>query len=439
MNTINEPVAFLVKQADIAALFSEMELQCNEGSAFYRANAGSVADTDIRAVYGELLADQDFLRACRIIAQPDLYVTTRAAGTQGLSETRLHRKKTEGDWAVLIETVEDDGILLTAFPDYRAYLGAWTEDFAGAHDATTANYIPPRVSLEEFLFALHTVDSFRRVSYQNMLDHAFMDRVYIRIPEFNESMANSVKSMDIRWLLPAFMAVTPGIERYRTNLGVENLTMLLNQDFFEEGKLASGEDVLVFGEAGQVMGVEFFHSWLFSCGFEINVAGTGNFQVVERLFIAPTVLTNHFVRLEEAEGGKAMVNHQAYTKEQLEIKLDELFSNAFSMEVAPVRITEKSSPAPSSGAAAVKRDATPSSSPAAVKRDAATSSVVPASKNAENSGGVPRQAKAATQGRPAAPVQTVAPAQAAPKFCRNCGSKINLGVAFCPSCGFKIK
>jgi hypothetical protein len=405
MNTMNEPVAFIVKQADIPALFKEIELSCNEGSYFYRVNAGPVPDTDIRAAYGELLADQDFLRACRIAAQPDLYVTARTAGASGLSETRLHRKKAEGEWAVLTEAVEDGGILITAFPDYGAYLDAWEKDFAGPAVAPAANYIPPTVSLEEFLFVLHTVDSFRRVSYQNMLDHVFTSKAHITIPEFTGSMANSLKSMDIRWLLPSFMAVTPGVERYHTDLNAKHLEVLLTHDFFERGKLASGEDVLVFGEAGQIMGAEFFRSWLLSYGFEINALRPAGFQTLERFFIAPTVLTNHFVRLQDAQNGKATVNHQAYTADQLLTKFGELFGKAFSMDV-------------SADSSALKP----------------VQDTPPAAQAAANSSAPKGDEKSADAG-----LEKAAAAPPSPKFCRNCGSKLSAGAAFCTNCGAKLR
>jgi hypothetical protein len=397
MDTTNESVAFVIKQADIPALFKETGLTSNEGSAFYKAEAGAITDTDVRAVYGELLADEDFLRACRIAAQPDLYVTARTVGVRGLSETRLHRKKAEGDWAVLTEMAEDGGILISAFPDYSAYLDAWVEAFAIVNDAPTANYIPPQVGLEEFLFVLHAVDSFRRVSYQNMLGHVFTGKTHITIPEFTGSMANSLKSMDIRWLLPSFMAVMPGVERYHTALNAKHLEVLLTHDVFARGKLDSGADALVFGEAGQVMGVEFFRSWLLSYGFELNVSGPAGFQTLERFFIAPTVLTNHFVRLGDARGGKATVNHQAYTAEQLLTKLDELFGKAFAMDVSAVSSTLKSAQA---------------------------AAIASAPKGAEKSADA-RQAKTA-----------VAPP--APKFCRNCGTKLSAGAAFCAGCGAKL-
>lgn len=405
MDAMNEPVAFVVKQEDIPALFRAAGLTSNEGSAFYKAEAGGIKDTNLEDVYGELLADKDFLRAMRIVALPDLYVTARTAGVYGLSETRLHRKRAEGDWVVLTEKVEDEAILLTAFRNYDAYLDAWARDFAGTNDAPAANYIPPEIGLGEFLFILHAVDSFRRVSYQNMLDHVFVDRAYITIPEFTQSMARSLKNMDIRWLLPAFMAVTPGLGRYSADLNAKNLEVLLIHDFFKQGKTASGEDTLMFGEAGQVMGVEFFRSWLTSWGFEINVAEPGGFKAVERVFIAPTVLTNHYVRLQGPEEGAPTVNHQAYTAEQLMHKLDELFGGAFSMEATPAALqSDPESPPPASF--------TP------------TAFAPPTPESAAKPSDVPNQAKAE-------PVTT----PEAPKFCRSCGTKLPAGAAFCANCG----
>lgn len=303
--------------------------------------------------------------------------------------------------------VEEGSILILVYENYGAYLDVWAQDFVSPNDAPAANYIPPTVKLEEFLFILHVVDSFRRVSYQNMLDHAFTDRAKITITEFMESMTDSLKSLDIRWLLPAFLSVTPGIEGYHTEMDMKNLEILLTHAFFEEETLTSGEETLMFGEAGQAMGVEFFHSWLLSCGFEINVAGSDGFQTVERLFIAPTVLTNHFVQIEDVEEGKASVNHQSYTMEQLMYKLGELFDKAFSMDVFPI-------PTISKAATDVSQSVDDAPFP---------DSTVPMS--AEPSAGVRDQTKTDTM-------------PFTPKFCRNCGFKLNEGSSFCSNCGMRL-
>lgn len=345
MDKVKEPVSFSIELADIGALLArDTGLSPNSGSTFYKAAPVAGAGRDIKSAYRELFADQEFLKALRIVAEPDLYTVVRVAGAQGLTEMRLHRRKSEGEYVAATELRADGSLTISVFDGYKDWLAWWTKGFAGLSDVPAVNYIPPKVSLEEFMFVLHVVDSFRRVSYQNMLNHVFTDRAYIKIPEFVGSMADSIKSLDIRWLLPAFLAVTPGVEQYQTDIDPQNIAVLLQHEFFTEGKLASGDDVLVFGEAGQIMGVEFFRSWFTSCGMEIKVAGPDGFMAAERLFLAPTILGNHFTRLEGADNGKAMVNHQAYTTEQLTFKLGELFERAFAIDIVPVRVKIATAP-----------------------------------------------------------------------------------------------
>jgi hypothetical protein len=386
MSKIKEPMIFRIKRADIGAFLAiDTSLSPNTSSAFYKAAPADRASTDIKTAYGELLTDKGFLHALRIITQPDLYLAVRVAGVQGLSGIRLHHKKSEGDFVAATEEGAGDNLIISLFDNYKSWLDWWIEDFASQSEQPAANYIPPKVSLEEFMFVLHAVDSFRRVSYQNMLNHVFTDRAYVKVPEFLQSMTDSLKSLDIRWLLPAFLTVTPGVEQYQTKIDPQNIGVLLEHDFFREGKLASGEDVLIFGEAGQIMGVEFFRSWFTSCGVEINMAGSGVFTAAERLFIAPTLLGNHFARLEGANNGKAIVNHQLYTTEQLAFKLSELFGNVFNANMT-------------SGTA--------------------EPSVVPLSEPPES------------------PIISTPPAK---RFCSGCGSQVSVGAAFCGNCGKNLK
>jgi hypothetical protein len=329
-----------------------------------------------------LLMDEALILAIDIVSQPDLYVVMRTAGVKGISESRLHRNNARGSLVVLTEQGEGDDVVITMFDNYKTFLNKWADEFIGSAEAPVANYIPPEIGLEEFMLTLHAIDSFRRVTYQNLLDYVYVDNAYVRIPEFTKTMAGSLASFDIRWLLPAFMAVTPGIEQYNTNLEAKNIEVLMTHKFFTEGMLGSGEEVLVFGEAGQVMGLEFLHSWLSSIGFEINVTTGEGFKAVEKLFVAPTVLTNHFVRLRDVGDDKAMVNHQTYIREQLLSKLNEVFEKAGSI-LQPVQTME------------------------------------PTAKTIPNS------------------AQTV-PAISTPKFCNNCGTKLEVNAVFCFNCGKKI-
>ena len=98
MDKEKEPVSYNIGQSDISTLFAgHRELEPNSGSVFYKAVPATGAGTERKAAHGELLADRSFLRAVRIIAQPDLSGKIRLLGPQGLTEIRLHRKKSEGD------------------------------------------------------------------------------------------------------------------------------------------------------------------------------------------------------------------------------------------------------------------------------------------------------------------------------------------------------
>ncbi|HEY5556500.1 hypothetical protein [Acetobacterium sp.] len=330
-------ITYKINRNEIQKLLRDvLGIGINSGSAFLgAAQAGIESKNDLRDVYQDELKNQEFILALRIVAEPDLYVVNRfGGGVIGLDEVRLHRKKSEGEYVVATTVQEEDGTcIMQIYENYRAYLAWWIENFAGNNEETIANYIPPKISLEEFLFVLHAIDSFRMISYQNMLDHVYTERAHIKYDDFAKTMAESIKSRDIRWLLPAFMAVMPGFEAYDLDMAPENAAYLIKQGIMENAKLVQNDElVLVFGEGGQSMGVEFFRFWVMSSGFEINVKTSDDFEMVERLFNAPTAISNHFVRMEIMDQGKGRVNHQAFTREQLEVKLDELFSKAFELD-----------------------------------------------------------------------------------------------------------
>ncbi len=385
---------YSIKKSDIPALLANLSLVCNEGSELYRLRSLPMSKTDIRSAYSDLLTNPDFVLALRIVANPDLYVRSRCSGIHGISETRLHFKKSGKGVPVLTEETQTGEILLTTFKNQRDYLKLFTTSYTSAAQDPAANFAPPPLDLDEFLFILHTIDSYRRISYQNMLSHVFSDNPHILARDFAATMAESLKSSDLRWLLPAFLELTPGVGNYETSLDAQRLEKLISLRFLRPGKLASGEDALIFEEAGQLMGLEFMQSWLLACGFEINISSPGGFINLERIFLAPTVLTNHFVQLKD-EAGRPVINHQAYSSEQVLYKLDELLTAALEKEIS----ASSSEPA---------RAKTSSKSP-----ETKGQVQPPLPKSPESSG--LRQ-----------------------KFCTNCGSKLAPDSIFCTNCGMKI-
>jgi hypothetical protein len=208
-------------------------------------------------------------------------------------------------------------------------VSTWLVDTLGCkHAEPMPNFMPPQLVLEEFLFLLHAIDTFRRRTYMNLLEHTVEEKVTLTYSEFMEDMSVSIAKGDIRWLLPAFIMITPGVADYELKLMYEHANKLFQLGFLEfAGKTEDDEYRVTFGEAGLISGVEFFRTWLMAIGIEAKVIRDNQVFAMERLFIAPTAVANHFVRIEYSETGQIYVNHQSYTKEQLESKLIELFNN----------------------------------------------------------------------------------------------------------------
>ena len=124
--------------------------------------------------------------------------------------------------------------------------------FAGRNEETIANYVPPRVALGAFLLILHTVDMFRRVSYQRALDFDVRSTVSLRAADFSALLPRSLQSMDLRWLLPTFATVTPNLGEINPHIVPEHAQALHDLGFVRNTQdPQSGEDLLLFGEAGQ--------------------------------------------------------------------------------------------------------------------------------------------------------------------------------------------
>ena len=325
-----------ISESDLSKLLAEtLGLGIKEGSFLFdrKGETESKTGKGSTETYSELVKDPAFLKAARIIASPDFYAVCRiGGGSLGLEEILLHGKKEEGSWIIAAESFPDGSCTLRIFEDYSHFVSWWMDGFCGKNEEAAVNYIPPFVAPEEFLFLLHAIDAYRRVAYQNLLAHAFTEQPSMEFAEFVSTMTDSLKSKDIRWLLPAFLTLMPEISEYPLEMTAEKAEILMTLQFAGKMEQKDGKNVMIFGEAGKNSGVEFFRSWLHATGFELYVRNKDDFEAVERLFIAPTALANHFVRLQKDEAGKTVINHQAYNFEELNVKMQELFEMALTKE-----------------------------------------------------------------------------------------------------------
>lgn len=384
MNNSSDSLTIQVTKGELYAVLGKYGLKSSGLSPLIKhlkvTPLSSVISDNIKAA----LDNPVFRKAFNIVANPDLIVNSRiGGGSTGLEEMQLCRNKSQGDTLALVLEDESNNIIIKLFSNYAEYINWFVSNYAGKNKETVANYIPPSTELESFLFILHAIDAFRIASYKGMLNYASGKKAEMKLVEFAQTMEKSIKSRDIRWLLPAFVILTPGLDEYNLDLTPEKSKILVGQNFTVSSiDAASGEGIMTFGEAGKNMGVEFYRSWMLAAGFEINISTASGKKTVSRMFIAPTALANHFVKLENGIGGKCIVNHQAYTSNQLEVKLEEIFEQAMSMKTETFEAERVQ-----------------------VQNNPVNPPIVEARTN---------------------------------KFCKNCGAVINPNIKFCANCGTKV-
>ncbi len=331
-NKVKEGQLFQVKRNDLGPLLlDQMGLSPNQLSPLKEVLSSYSAGSGLLGSEGEkLLENELFRKLAPTLAAPDLLIKNRLGGSiTPFEEMRACAGKSLGEAIVLVTIGDDSSYVLRLFDNHREYAQWWAESFAGKNDQVVANYIPPKVSLDAFLFLLHAVDWFRREAYQNALNYAAGEEIYVNPEQFSQGLSTSVSSKDLRWLVPSLIMVVPNIERYNFTIIPEDINLLNSMQFFNmEKKPGSGEDAFTFGEAGQVMGIEFMRTWLLSAGFELSSLAQGSIDFVDHFFIAPTGLANHFVSFEMTDNNRCLVNHQAFTLQYLTHKLETVFGQA---------------------------------------------------------------------------------------------------------------
>jgi hypothetical protein len=321
---------FQVARQDLAPLLEDLlRLEVEERSPL--ASAMRLMDQDGRAGLSAPLrglADEPLVRqAVAILAAPRLVIDQRAAGS-ALPFTFLtacHAPQVDPEAFALIAPTEDGAVLVQLFDSPWLFLAWWLDLHASAVEEPTANYIPPPVSYESLVYLFHTIDLFRRKASESQLSYTPSD---LSLPPdgFTITLKRAVQSRDLRWLLPAFLALMPRPEEIDFDDGPEPFEALARLGFL----IRSEDGLLGFGEAGRAMGFEFDRTWFQATGFETAVQADGRWKTVTRAFLAPTALANHLVLEEPATAGEGArtLNHQAMTLGILETRLAGLLNEA---------------------------------------------------------------------------------------------------------------
>lgn len=371
----------------------------------------------------QVFAHPKFRTVATIVTQPDFRVFHRTGGGAiPLSIFGAYRNRAMGTEALVAVSPSFNGsYLLQYFPNQGDYLDWWVDTIASKVEDSTPNYLAPPVSLESLAYILHAVDAYRRASLHSLLSYTPTDAPFITVRKFLETMTRSMESMDTRWLLPAFLFLTPGLNTIAFHPRPEHMEPLADNDFLIPTRNErTGEDIFLFGEAGRTMGVEFYRSWILSVGFDTAlVTGEGE-KVLHRAFLAPTALGNHLISLDTDSAGNGIVNHQPLTSSELRRKLWAMLK----ADLAAI---------PAAAAAPARRPSVATSAvskPAGDDQGASTANRCPYCGNDVSPGARFCRACGKPMSQPAAPK--------ALGFCSGCGAKLEPGVRFCGECGRPI-
>jgi hypothetical protein len=277
-----------------------------------------------------LAGNPDVAKTIAILSRPALIIENRAGGgTKPIGFfTVCHAPDIDKEAFATVLPSAEEALLFVLHPTRFHFLAWWLGSHASKADEPVPNHLPPPLNLESLVCALHVIDLFRRCSYENLLAHVTSDQPEIKPGGFLDSLQKSVTSGDLRWLLPAFIGLTPRIDfgGFGEHPGaIENLARM---DLLFAAKGGGGNPLLVFGEAGKSLGVEFYYSWFQAIGFRTWVRSGSGWTVAHNGFLAPTGLANHLFLIN----GDLTINHQALTRDLLDRKLVKLLGDA----VAPL-------------------------------------------------------------------------------------------------------
>lgn len=268
----------------------------------------------------KLAEDGEFKIMTQILAQPGLKLSLRRGGaTLPLEASSLFiGQGPQGTGAVYLR--EDGGLLSAAyFNSLQQYAGFFAMQNAAPVSLKPANALKQELHLEDLIFIFILTDCYRRAYLQNMLRDSFDQVEAIYEDEFVAVLEKELKSPDIRWLLPSFLRLTPGLEKAVLDFSVKQTEMAEAMSFISRGtNPGDNRPIYYLGGPAKYLGLEFSLFWQNSAGFEVlGLNGkNGEIRSLGKYYFAPTDEANHLFVIANAGAGQPVVSHRALTPEE---------------------------------------------------------------------------------------------------------------------------
>jgi hypothetical protein len=335
-NQTIKPDAFGFAGGELAnVVLGNLGLKCNRLSRFYSAGpaVASTSEDAVKAVSFPL-----FQRAAGILANPQFRLSAVKGGSALPLEpfTVYACPGASGmEFAALLQP--GDAALVLYFASDQSFLDWWLDLFACKATSSIVNTLVPRLPVEDFIFVLHVLDTFRRIYMESMLLYHPLKECRIPEEDFKASFTVALNSGDVRWLLPAFFSLTPGLRGMQVDLQAGIIATAEMLHFISRTKNPDGAtDDLLYGEPAIAFGYELATSWMFGLGLTVEVLNGDETRLVAREFLAPTALSNHLFTVEKGQAGLDMFTHLALTLDEYGGHMTSLLQNAKTKASEPV-------------------------------------------------------------------------------------------------------
>jgi hypothetical protein len=286
----------------------------------------------------KLAQDKEFKAMAAVLAQPALKLTLRRGGaTLPLEASSLYiGSGAQGGKAVYLQ--EEGGLLsATYFHSLQQYAGFFAEENAAPVSLKPANTIKQELSLEDLFFIFNLTDCYRRGYLHKMLQDSYepVDAVYE--DECVAVLEKELQSGDIRWLIPSFLRLVPGMESITLNFSAEQVEKAEAMDLISRGaNQENNRPIYYLGGTGKYLGLEFSLFWHNSAGFEAVALNrnSGETESLGKFYFAPTVEANHLFTIT-GSGASLTVHHQALTREETSEALLKILEGKSAKDAAP--------------------------------------------------------------------------------------------------------
>lgn len=272
----------------------------------------------------ELLTDEDLKIIVKILSEPDLKLSQRRGGSSIPYEASSLYIKEVKDKAYLVYLQEDEGaVLATLFYDAASYAEYFAARNASPVTDKPLNLMQSALDIENLLFIFNLLDCYRRAYLNYMLQDSTESVEAVYEDEFLYEFEKSLKSNDIRWLLPSFLKLVPGIEKVNMKFSAEQLDFAEAMDFINRSiNKEENRPIYYLGSNAKYMGLEFSLLWKFGAGFEISAWNekTKSIESKGRYYFAPTEEANHLIKIISI-GDKAKYTHTSLSLKEVKEKI----------------------------------------------------------------------------------------------------------------------